>query len=97
MYYALYHAVIAGFEDNGIKQSDLTSKVDPRNPKYWLHEVVRDFSTLADIERRDSWIVRAAYELWAQADYSSNLVDVQRLLELMRLVPPVMSQMRVAI
>ncbi|HLX60365.1 MAG TPA: hypothetical protein VKX17_03690 [Planctomycetota bacterium] len=83
LYYALYHLIIAIFNERGIKQSELTSKVDPNNPGYWLHEVVRNNFTLAGIERRERATILDAWEYRVMADYSDRSVKSEEVLDLL--------------
>jgi len=52
----------------------LTSKVAPETIGYWLHEVVRNNSTLAGVRRENSGVIRYAWQLRVRADYSPDSV-----------------------
>jgi uncharacterized protein (UPF0332 family) len=83
LYYSLYHGITAVFEERGIKQSDLTNKVDQNNSGYWLHEVVRNNPSLAGVHRKDSRCVVEAWRLRVRADYEERQVHEQEVLELL--------------
>ena len=83
LYYALYHAVIVGFDENGIKQSSLTKKMDHARTDYWLHEVVRGFASFAGVSRRNTWIIVTAWRQRVIADYNPETVDEAKVSQLM--------------
>ena len=97
LYYSLYHGIVAGFEDNGIKQSDLTRKVDPEKSGYWLHEIVRDCSTLAGVERRDAGFIRAAWKLRVKSDYEDKHVMPADCIDLIPRVKKILGDLDVSI
>jgi hypothetical protein len=93
LYYALYHLIIAIFEEKGVKQAQLTNKVDAENPGYWLHEVVRNNSTLAGVARRDAWVIKDLWLMRVKADYKDKSVSESELLELIDNVELIFEQL----
>ena len=74
LYYALYQIIVTIFEEKGIKQASLTNKVDPENPGYWLHEVIRNNSTLAGVAWRDRRLIVELWRLRTRADYENQSI-----------------------
>ena len=95
LYYALYRAIVAIFEERGIKQSDLTPKVDPENHKYWLHEVVRNFAPLAGVERRDASFVRDVWVLRRRADYEVPRIKEADIRSYLRIVKRILADLEI--
>ena len=51
-----------------IDQATLTSKATAENAGKWLHETIRNNSTMAGLERREAAIVHTAWDLRKKAD-----------------------------
>jgi hypothetical protein len=51
------------------------------NAGYWLHEVVRNNTTLAGVERGDARVVRDVYHLRAKADYENKFIAAEEIRE----------------
>lgn len=97
LYYALYHIITAIFDEKGIKQSELTSKVDPKHPGHWLNEVVRYNSTLAGFTLDEADCVKLVWALRVQSDYSDEHVSEIKLFKLMSKTCTIMRRLGVAV
>ena len=72
-YYALYQAIVAQFNEQGLDPKNFSSR-GRESIGEWPHETIRNNSTLAGVDRRDVSIIKAAWELRRKADYKTDLV-----------------------
>ena len=96
-YYALYQGIVSELESLKIDQSRLTAKVSFDDADKWLHEVVRNNSTLAGVHRKDARIVRAAWMLRQKADYFKEPVTSAELEEIMERLPVILRDLNVLV